>query len=347
MWSQVAPESENFNNATSPNREVGPLIGTKSTFGSVRLLGKDNKYVIKSQNVKNSDDLKIFLNELRVGAMKDIRKVGPKIHAWRIDSKTGIGYYIMDNFLMGDNTKDVVLLGQYLAEHNMGPTCLPKTHPLWEILRKKLVQFWTITKGYHGDLHAYNIALLLKKEDGSIHDAMIFDYGSHKKFKGSMKNLNCFEDYIDFVHTEFMNRIKRATVKNKGKTLKKPRTVVSSGYKIFQPKLGQPRTSNAVRLKMTHGPTRIKNSVFSRLAPNVSPKKLTQYLIKKTGKPVDDAVRHILNMYAKKTISAQSLYMNKNQFSAVIDTLKSLSKSPQKYSPVSAHTRSKVKSVAI
>jgi hypothetical protein len=138
-----------------------------------------------------------------------------------------------------------------------------------------------------------------------------------------------------------MNRIKRATVKDKGKTMKKPRTVVASGYRIFQPKLGQPRTSNAVRLKLSHGTSRIKNSIFARMAPNISPRRLTEHLIKKTGKPTDEAVRHILNMYTKKTISAQSLYMNKNQFSAVINTLKSLSKSPQKYSPVSAHTRSK------
>jgi len=185
---------------------VGDRIGGDTSFGSVRLLGDDGKYVVKRMVFKanrNTDYLKIFLNEVRVGRMPHIAKVGPKIHLWRlIRDSTGeavAGEYIMDSFTKGNPNLKVFTLSQYFRS-----SCPARGHPIFGKLRETLFNFWRITQGYHGDLHTSNIAVLVKR-DGSIARLLIFDYGAHKRFKETASS-SCFEDFVDQIDREFQKR---------------------------------------------------------------------------------------------------------------------------------------------
>lgn len=201
-------ESQNFKNAVASAENIGKRIGVNSTFGSVREIGTDGKYVMKTMGFSpnnNLDNLKIFLNEIRVGSIPNINKVGPKIYAWRIiRDAQGVaikGQYIMDNFIRGDKTLTVETVAQYSMRFKN--QCPPTSFPFFKKLREALENFWKITKGYHGDLHMNNIVVLIKPND-DIERIMIFDYGAHKKFKNTSGS--CFEDFVRIIDDEFQKR---------------------------------------------------------------------------------------------------------------------------------------------
>lgn len=188
-------------------RTIGNRLGNNSTFGSVHKLGTDDRYVIKTMVFKkgsNTDYLKIFLNEVKVGRIPAIKKVGPRIYAWRIirnPQGTAIkGQYIMDSFTRGKPLK-VQTVGQYLKGTCPAPA---SGSPFFIKLKEALFNFWNITKGYHGDLHKENMVVLLKN-NGEISHIQIFDYGAHKRFKESTKS-TCFEEYVDQIDREFKKR---------------------------------------------------------------------------------------------------------------------------------------------
>jgi hypothetical protein len=201
-------QTKKFKEITRAASTIGQQLGNKSTFGSVQEIGTNGKYVMKTMKFKSSDssdNLKIFLNEIRVGRMPGINKVGPKIYAWRIirdDTGTAIkGQYIMDNFTRGDSTLTAQLAKQYMKQ--FGDACPPRDHPYFVKLKEVLENFWKITKGYHGDLHSENI-VVLTRPNGEIERLMIFDYGGHKKFKN--KSGNCFDDFVKIIDEEFKQR---------------------------------------------------------------------------------------------------------------------------------------------
>jgi hypothetical protein len=211
-------QSKKFKDIIKAASTIGQQLGNKSTFGSVQEIGTDGKYVMKTMKFKSSDssdNLKIFLNEIRVGRMAGINKVGPKIYAWRIirdDTGTATkGQYIMDNFTRGNATLTAQLATQYIKQ--FGDSCPPRDHPYFVKLKEVLENFWKITKGYHGDLHMDNI-VILTRPDGEIERLMIFDYGGHKKFKSKTGKLTCFDDFIKIIDKEFAQR--RNKLKNKG-----------------------------------------------------------------------------------------------------------------------------------
>ena len=212
-------QSKKFKDIIKAASTIGQQLGNKSTFGSVQEIGTDGKYVMKTMKFKSSDssdNLKIFLNEIRVGRMPGINKVGPKIYAWRIiRDATGtatMGQYIMDNFTKGDSTLTAQLASEYIRD-KFGNSCPPRGHPYFVKLREVLKNFWKITKGYHGDLHMKNI-VVLTRPDGEIERLMIFDYGGHKKFKSKTWKLTCFDDFVKIIDKEFSQR--RNKLKNKG-----------------------------------------------------------------------------------------------------------------------------------
>jgi hypothetical protein len=180
---------------------------------------------------------KIFFNELRVGSTPGISAVGPRIYAWRIRGQ--YCEYIMDNFVKGDTTLAATTFHEYMWKH-FAKKCPPKSHAVWGRLRTLLVHFWRVTKGYHGDLHANNI-VVLTKPDGSIKRMMIFDYGSHKKFKASVNKSTCFDDFITLIRTEFH----RSNQKSEYNLNEFPN---GSGIMMYRPKTGQARRSNAAML---------------------------------------------------------------------------------------------------
>jgi hypothetical protein len=194
-----------FNNIVRRAVNMGQRLGSKSSYGSVVPIGADGKYVMKTMRFTddNGDDrLKIFLNEIRVGSMPGISEVGPKIYAWRIiRDSSGVatrGQYIMDSFTKGDPKLSAQTSSEYLKNFN-DDSC-PQEY--FKHLRRTLGKFWKITKGYHGDLHPGNIAVVTDPS-GEIKRVLIFDYGSHKKFKKNITKITCFYSFLKIINKEF------------------------------------------------------------------------------------------------------------------------------------------------
>ena len=221
-----------FQNAIR-SRTLGKRIGDASAYGAVHEIGTSLKYVVKRMRIHDASSKKIFFNEIRVGSMPGIQKVGPRIYAWRI--KDGYGEYIMDNFVRGNRGLTVSSLYQYMVKHYY-KKCPPKSNPIWGRLRTLLKNFWIITKGYHGDLHMSNIAVIQKGD--SIERLVIFDYGAHKKFKASVNKSMCFDDLVTLVQSEFHRS-------NQKSTYELDRFPHNTEIKLYEPKTGQPRRSNA------------------------------------------------------------------------------------------------------
>ena len=233
------PKIKNFNMIT--NLPVTEYIN-RGRFGSIHKLGSNEKYVMKTMDFDNpgaGDLLKVFFNELSVGKNPKISQVGPRIYAWRIirdvEGYATEGQYIMDSFTGGNENLDSAILS------NLKLCPLPND-PIYTMLRKTITKFWKITKGFHGDLHTDNIAIVFNKKSKKIKKILIFDYGSHKKFKTRINSTTCFEDFLRIIDKEFHNRL------GKPNTNMGVYPVTSKIHTIF-PKRSQARRPNTHMLK--------------------------------------------------------------------------------------------------
>lgn len=221
-----------FQNAVNASRQYGTAIAS-GTFGSVIRLS-DPRFVMKTMKFGMddvSDNVKIFLNEVRVGSTPGIQAVGPKIYAFRIKRNSFDrmieGQYIMDNL---GTFEDLLTYTRH--------TCPPKGHPMYQKLRETIEKFWRITKGYHGDLHTKNIAVITSP-NGNVRFKII-DYGSHKKFKNKVNNKTCFDDFIKMIDKQFNNKYQKITNPNNKGYHPQPTSV-----RVIYAKRGQPLRSNA------------------------------------------------------------------------------------------------------
>ena len=302
-------QSNKFKEVVVAAENIGQNIGTSSSFGTVKELGKDHKYVMKTMKfniTKNIDYLKIFLNEIRVGRMPDINKVGPKIYAWRIiRDLAGVaikGQYIMDNFLKGDSSLKVYSATQYVRK-TFGNTCPPKSHPYFIKLRELLEKFWKITKGYHGDLHMSNIAVVTKP-NGDIERLIIFDYGAHKKFKTNVSSVNCFEDFIHIIDKEFMKSVNKLSSNFHPSTSKIP---------VVFPNRSQPRRPNT---NMLRGLKPSGNAIRHKFSESIMRK------LRKSNKPENIITRfsknNIKNQNAFATYSHRNAFLSPNNWNKAV-----------------------------
>ena len=187
--------------------KLGPRIGTASSYGQVNLVGDGNRFVVKTMDISSPSNNRTFDNELTVGFNPAIKIVGPKIYLWRkfnVGPGKAMGQYIMDNFTKGRPGVYSMGLQEYSTRY-WNDACPSPNDPIIRLLKKKLLSFWKITKGYHGDLHSGNIQVIFDASD-RLKDLMIFDYGAHKRFK-NLRNRNyrlyCFEDYIKTIQKQF------------------------------------------------------------------------------------------------------------------------------------------------
>jgi hypothetical protein len=214
--------NQNFKNAVNSNRNYGNIMGGQTTYGAVtKIGGKFVKKTMKFPNVnknnknKGTDYLKIFLNEVRVGSMPGIQEVGPKIYAWRINRNSSgfakSGEYIMDDFTVAPPNYTTVSFNDY-ARKVLNNTCPAPQSNFYQKLKEALTKFWKITKGYHGDLHTGNMAVMYHNSSLDVEKFIIFDYGSHKKFKTPTNESTCFEKFIKIIDDEFNKRYSKKTV---------------------------------------------------------------------------------------------------------------------------------------
>ncbi len=233
-----------FKEAVNAAATPGVQIGTKSAYGIVHRVA--NGFVIKKMIFADVevDYLKIFLNELRVGSSPGIERVGPKIYAWRVNrnrlGRITSGEYVMDDFTAGlGQHEKVIPLSTYMKKFR-GGTCPMKGDPIFQKLKSTMTTFWRVTKGYHGDLHTNNLAVirdLIKNKPVKI---VVFDYGAHRPFKNPPPDNACFKDYIKLINKEFREVFQK---------LKEPkRKLGNTLQQTVYPGRNQPFRSNAMML---------------------------------------------------------------------------------------------------
>ena len=225
-------------------------IGKKSSYGDVYKIGTDNKYVLKIMVLNDDNDVVIFKNEVRVGSIDGIEAAGPKIYAYLYDDD--IGVYIMDNILKG--RKNHVLYSMYDYFKNVfggSKECPSIRHIFYRKLRRTLIRFYNITKGYHGDLHTENIMVVLDSNKKLV-DIRIIDYGSHRPFRNTSET-TCLESLFDRINEEWITYDK----KNK--------MTIHQGTLVKWPHNGQPYRMNSQVLTSS-----VSNTFMQRLFKNKS-----------------------------------------------------------------------------
>jgi hypothetical protein len=159
------------------SRTGGQRIGHDSVFGSVYTLmhnGNNSRYVIKHipfKNNKNRDRKHIFKTEVKIGGIRNIGRVGPRVIAYRMTPFGG--NYVMDHVKMGDSRAKIFSLADVRSQI---------TPDFWNKIKKKIKEFENITHGNHGDLHGDNILIVQSKKTGKT-DIRIIDYGAHRTYK--------------------------------------------------------------------------------------------------------------------------------------------------------------------
>jgi hypothetical protein len=306
--------NQNFINAVKATNKRGKRLGDKTSFGRVFELGDDHRFVLKIMSFKEKDSLdslKIFLNEVRVGTLPGIQKVGPKIYAFKILKRHGTavaGMYIMDNFMMGDPTTTV------LPFKNWAKMCPQKSDPFWKSFRETLLSFWRITKGYHGDLHTGNLMVVIKNGVPSVR---IFDYGSHKKFKTPTNESTCFEDFIHIIDKEYYNKVRQL-----GKISYFPK---ETKIRVSWPKRSQPYrpNTNLLRGSSIKGPiydTKFKKSLMNYIHPINKNKKLNNLIKVRMNSfkaPRNAIIKNLKIRKNRKTIEPKNFFMSPKTFNKI------------------------------
>lgn len=231
-------------------KSEGKTIGS-GAFGNVKELitsdGRTNKYTMKTQKINDINNKYTFNNELKVGSNQKLQKnfIGPYIYAYSTYKKGNqkYGAYIMDHWERGlDNVKSSTLL-DFLNKHKK--SCPLPNSDLINRLEHLLLSFYKITKGYHGDLHSNNIAVVTDSKNNILF-LQIYDYGAHKKFRNTQKFDKCSTliDLFKLIKSEFNENTKQIF----NGVYFPPNTKT----KVLYPNVGQPYRSNTNVLKFVN-----------------------------------------------------------------------------------------------
>lgn len=169
-------------------------------------VGKNKKKyvlkIVKFNKTTEKFDKYRFKNEIKIGQNKNIDKFGIKIHHYKIKEK--YGWYIMDHIQKKYQNAFVYTLYQYFNMFNNKR--IPDNHTIYSLLYNKLNSFYKYTKGYHGDLHTKNIAVILKNEKSTeskdLLNILIYDYSTFVPFKNVLKNASLI-NYLLLSKKEF------------------------------------------------------------------------------------------------------------------------------------------------
>ena len=191
------------------NLEIDKKILGRGGFGIVKQLSlrRNTKlYALKIVDfTKGNRDFEKFkfFNEVRTGGNKHIEKFGLKTHFHKI--KKNYGWYIMDHLQKNHPKSQVYTLFQYFQMFKRRK--IPRHHKLYNLFYTKLKNFYKYTKGYHGDLHTKNIAVLMSKKDSiasnNLLDLIIYDYGTFIPFSIPTSNNFSLMNYILLSKKEF------------------------------------------------------------------------------------------------------------------------------------------------
>jgi hypothetical protein len=169
------------NSFLANTRRTQKRIGENSKFGEVQLLKYKNdapRFVIKRilfgrpGNPSHEKRVHVFNTEVKVGSMKHISMVGPRVIAHR--KTPTFGEYVMNNVRMGNKNAKIIHLG------NIRRSLTPN---MFNTIQKAINNFHVITRGQHGDLHGGNILLVKVPGKGKRAQIKIIDYGAFRTNK--------------------------------------------------------------------------------------------------------------------------------------------------------------------
>jgi len=168
-------------------------------YGSVYdIIGTSCVMKVMNKNEKTEKTEKIFDNEVSIGSLKGIGEVGPRIYGYK-KTPTQL-MYVMDNVAKMNKCINctAVTVNEYFGRN----VCLSRKHPFYQMMYNTLVNFYTITRGWHGDLHGGNIMVILD-QTGALKSVKIIDYGAHQKFSNGNNVPDCLEDIFKKINQNF------------------------------------------------------------------------------------------------------------------------------------------------
>jgi len=213
VWSDFKPidptsVTDNTLYSALPGRTFRSLriesrIPTKSVHGEAYKCKYNNRPVIlKVIKLTDQSELNGFVNEMQIGTIKGIEKVGTRTLAYGISQR--IAYHVMTDVTYNESNLTSVSLNEYMKRLN---SCPSKEHLLYKKLFKTLFDFYKLTKGYHGDLHGGNVYVVYKPTDiNQVVSIKIIDYGAHTKFKNSVALEKCktIAEIFNMIDTNYM-----------------------------------------------------------------------------------------------------------------------------------------------
>jgi hypothetical protein len=219
--------------STIPGRTFRSLriisrIGVQSVHGAAyKCMYNSRPVILKVIDLTDPEELSGFFNELRIGKINGIEKLGTKTLAYGVSNN--IGYHVMTDVTYNQSNLTSVSLNEYMTRLN---ACPSTNHSLYKKLFKTLFDFYKLTKGYHGDLHGGNVYVLYKPHDiNDVKSIKIIDYGAHVKFKNSnaLEKCTTIIDIFKLINIDFMNNLSKAKHLNTIQPLRRYARVNTSG----------------------------------------------------------------------------------------------------------------------
>ena len=193
---------------------VSKRLGKPSANGSVFEINFLQGNVLSSKNVNklyvikyvpfNVNSLtansvkKSFDREIQVGQTNGIQEIGTKIYGSYKAHTFGI--YIMDNLFEGNDDISIYSLFDFRSQNPLKYYTTYQNR-IFKKLINILRSFYKLGY-YHGDLHAENIIIILRR---NTFDIKLIDYGSSQLYASSKNlNKNKFENILMNIHNKFM-----------------------------------------------------------------------------------------------------------------------------------------------
>ena len=307
---------ELLKNLISPlyNRYDLYKITTPGAYGSLYNI-ESSKCSLKVINRSTTPDSEyIFDNEVKIGSIPGIEAVGPRIYAYKKTHNQLI--YIMDRLVTLENSRikqiSLLTLNEYYNKV-LKKTCPAPNHPIYKELSKTLVRFYTLTKGYHGNLNVYNIMVLLDKTLKNP-KVRIIDYGAHRLFEGKVPS--CLGDIFKLINKEFNNSNNKKSV-SQNLNIKTPQTgqiyrsnaslLTKSFGKNFINKLTAVNHNAARKIQTAFRKSRLSNEEYIKLSNKRNRTGLTNTQLKKMQSFVNRTGKNYNSLISDRSKNAKAV----------------------------------------
>lgn len=145
----------------------------------------ENKYVLKV--VRGRDKMTQLRREIHYGTRPGLRKgFHVRVLGYKLGQNSGM--YLMDHASFGARDVSVTMTAKdYMKSDHYDPLAFKTA------FRKALQRFYRTFQGFHGDLHASNVMVNLKRKNGSSHykikNVILIDYANIVPFEQKKKTI--------------------------------------------------------------------------------------------------------------------------------------------------------------